>query len=166
MIETPQYEVYVACGERTVALATRFLDTFVPDRRETADEYPLPELDDTPRTIFPDAASLMQTLENQPTEGYALYWDRDRDGDPHQAMLIFTEDGGMIAGLASTRPDAGSLLRKLAAVVHGSFGLVVVEERPPETMALFADMCRSSRGPRMVAGKILDIVSGTGSSNK
>lgn len=61
----------------------------------------------------------------------------------------------MIAGLASARAVPADLLRELADVVGGAYGLVVAEERPPETADLFIEMCRMAEGPRLVDGALL-----------
>lgn len=150
-----QYEVYVACKDRSSTEANRFLDAFLPKRREVADEYPLPETSDTPRDVFGDAASLIRRLEEDSSEEYAIYWDREGSGDPHQAMLFFTEDGGMIAGLASANPDSLKLLRELANAVGATYGLVVLEERPAGTLGEFRDLCRTTPTNRLVDGEFL-----------
>lgn len=144
----------LTCSERNEELAARFLDRFLPDREDVADEYPFPELSDSPERTFSDAASLIRHLESKRDHGYALYWDRKNSGDPQQAMLVFTEDGGMIAGVASTNPEPQRLLRDVADVVDGKFGLVVLEERPPDTLEEFVAMCKGAEGIRLVDGQI------------
>jgi hypothetical protein len=73
-------------------------------------------------------------------------------GTPNQAMLMFTEDGWMIAGLATSSHEPAVLLRQLASVVGGRYGVIVLEERPPPTMDAFEEMCRNAQGPRLVDG--------------
>jgi hypothetical protein len=58
----------------------------------------------------------------------------------------------MIAGLASVDPDSERLLRQLAAVVGATFGLVVLEERPPGTLREFFELCREATSNRIVDG--------------
>lgn len=148
------YEVYACCRERTVVLADEFLNSFLPERVVLSDAFPFPEFADQPVDVFVDPHRLMQRLEEEPFEGYALYWGRANHGNPFQAMLIFTEDGGMVAGLASAALDAPTLLRQLAMVVGARFGFVTLEERPPETMKLFEERCRGSEGTRIIDGEL------------
>lgn len=148
-----QYEVYAACKVRSLAEATNFLDAFLPMRREVAEEYPLPEMSDTPRHVFGDATSLIRRLEEERTEEYAIYWDKEGSGGPSQAMLFFTRDGGMIAGLASSDPNSAGLLSELASAAGATYGLVMLEERPPGTLDAFRDLCRTMSTNRLLDGE-------------
>lgn len=150
-----QYEVYVECSSRRANVARCFLDHFLPMRREVADEYPFPELSDEPLLTFSTAADLICRLESELSESYAVYWERMDDGEPFQAMLFFTEDGGMIAGLSASRSEPAELLLELANIVGGRYGVVVGEQRPPAIMESFVEMCRRAEGIRLVSGRLL-----------
>ncbi len=149
-------EVYVLCGARTATLGETFLDAFLPGRREVADDYPVPELVDAPSIVLQDAPSLLRHLEQHPGEGYAVHWTRVGAGDPAHALLVFTTDGGMIAGLVTSRPDPGALMQALADLVGGAFGMTELECRPPETGEAFVLACRRAVGPRMISGRLHD----------
>lgn len=149
-----QYEVYAACATRSAAQAQRFLETFVPVRALISSELQLPEFSDNPSEIFADVDSLVLRLEQKTDEEHALYWTRNEPGDPYQAMLFFTKDGGMIAGIASTHPDPADLLQQLATAVDARYGVVVLEERPPATLRAFYRLCRAAPGARLVDGEL------------
>ncbi len=152
----PQCELYAVCDARSAAAATAFLDAFLPARVEAAVDYPVPALSDSPEHTYTDVADLLAALERRGGEEYAVYWNRAGRGDPHQAMLMFTADGGMIAGLATSRPDPGALLQELAQTVRGNFAVVVLEQRPPDTLAEFRALCANATGPRIVDGVFSD----------
>ncbi len=61
--------------------AESFLDSFLPVRTELAGDYRFPEMSDNPRRIFQDAKTLIQCLERERGEEYAVYWKSDIDGD-------------------------------------------------------------------------------------
>ena len=92
-------EIYVLCNSRSANLASRFLNECLRDRRQIADEYPFPEFVDDPVKTFQTPEDLMQRLEQDEHESYSIYWDAKRADGPRQAMLFYTEDGAMIAGI-------------------------------------------------------------------
>ena len=152
-----QYEVYVDCAARTVEMAKRFLDRFLPSRSQTSEDYVYPELSDDSKCIFSNVDELIEKLVAEPSEGYGIYWDREGDGDPFQAMLFFTEDGGLIAGLATKSPNTADVLQSLSEAVGGRFGVAVHEEPPPDLMSEFIQKCRLSTTARLVDGAILGL---------
>lgn len=150
-----QCEVYAECARRDVETAHRFLRAFAPSWVEGADEYPLPQYSASPREVFRDAESLLVCLERERAEYFGIYWHRPAHdpGEPHDAMLFFTHDGGMIAGLGSAFLEPKALLKQLAAVVDARFGMAVFEEPPPDTCAEFRERCRGAITARLADGK-------------
>lgn len=148
-------EIYVACAHRDPEVAHEFLDHFLPVREPSAEEHSVPELATDPTHVFQTAAELMAHLHEADAEGYAIYWRRVGEGEPHQAMLVYTEDGGMIAGLVAPPSTQKALLVELASVVGGVFGTVTREERPPATITEFVARCRRHEGLRLVDGRLV-----------
>ena len=148
------FEAYVLCQNRSTVLGLEFLNTFVPRRTPVADEFPYPELTESPLAIYQTAEDVMRRLELETEENYALYWDGDENQYASQGMLFFTKDGGMIAGLALTGKYYAKTLLDIANVVGGQFGIITSENRPPDTKAEFIDMCRKSTLPSLVDGQI------------
>jgi len=149
------YEAYVSVHARTTEMATRFLDYFLPRRTQAADEYEYPQFSASPEQIFRTAEETMAALAIDRSRSYALYWNRIGDGDPKQGMLFYTEDDGLIAGLASANPDPVALLREMAAVTGGRFGYTTADERPPESMRDFRLRSRVAQTPRLVDGTVI-----------
>jgi len=139
-------ELYVACSERTQLMALRFLDHFLPERVPVAEDYPYPELVDRPDAVYTSVDPLFERLEAAPDQGYAVYFSRPESGEPHQGILVFTADGGLIAGLAATLTQAGhrALLEEMASVVGGTDGYADGEGRPPDTLPTFHARCQSA----------------------
>lgn len=148
------FEAYVLCANRTCVLGERFLDVFASSRQPLADEFPIPEFSASPVAVLNTACDAMKRLEREPSEGYALYWSCDDTHLYSHAMLVFTRDGGMIAGLVTTSGDPGDTLLKIAEVVSGRFGYITAEGRPPDTCSESIAVCKRSTIPTLVDGLI------------
>ena len=96
----------------------------------------------------------MQRLEKEKDGIYSFYWDTKSNSGPDQAMLFYTKDGAMIAGLAGTHLDPAETLKKLSNQVNGSFGYITGENHPPATRDAFIDLCRNSEHTNLFDGKI------------
>lgn len=137
-------EIYVLCGSRSKRLADVFLDAYLPHRTCVASEFPYPEYSNNPKFIFSAPDKLLEQLETDPGQSYSLYWDSNNSGEISQAMLFYTIDGAMIAGLAGTIQSPGNAILNLASVVNGRYGYMTSEECPPDTKADFIETCRNS----------------------
>ena len=96
----------------------------------------------------------MAVLENQKDKSYALYWDCHDSDVVRSAMLFYTEDGALVAGLAVTAGNGEAWLRSIAEAVHGSHGYVSFDSPPPETRRAFLEVCSASDQARMISGNI------------
>lgn len=147
-------EVYVLCGARSAQLAQKFLDVFLPCRKPLSFDYPYPQYSDYPTIVFENPVDVMNRLESDLTERYSLYWG-ELDIKTHtQSMLFFTNDGGMIAGVATYDSDLVNVLRRLSDLVGGRFGYLSFESPPPHTCHEFIAMCRVTDSPALVDGRI------------
>jgi len=145
-------EVYVLCADRSFRTGMNFLGSFAPSRRPVSDEFPFPEFSDSPVVCLKDPNEAIRRLESEKNEGYALHWSCEDDQPSSQAMLVFTDDGSMIAGLVVTPQKAAGVLSKIAKVVSGRFGYITMEGRPPDSTEAFIDICRRSTIPAIVDG--------------
>ena len=150
-------EIYVLCGSRSAKLANHFLNCCLPDRQPVANEYPFPEFADNPLAIYQSADELLIRLEQEPGEGYSIYWDSKDDKSSRQVMLFFTEDGSMIAGFGGACETASESLRAIALLVNGQFGYVTSGSCPPESRDAFIQLCRDSTVINLFEGKIRDV---------
>lgn len=149
-----EVEVYMLCRAREKGAAVAFLDKFLPRRHSSADEFLFPELSDSTQEVYRSPEEVMERLELESNQSYALYWDSDEAGARRQAMLFFTSDGEMIAGLVVPAVAASKALVELAEVVGGQFGFLTTENPPPETSAQFIDLCRASTLTALVDGRV------------
>lgn len=146
-------EIYVLTGERSVAVAHRFLEAFAPARVPAAVDYPIPQFDDEPRKSFETAEEVVEWLVHEPQQDYSLYWDVGGDVFSH-AMLFFTTDGQMIAGLAGRVTSPRDLLNAIAKIVDGQFGYLTLESPPPMTAREFVALCESASDIALAHGVV------------
>ncbi len=148
-------EIYVLCKERSKKLVFEFLDRFFPEREASSEDYPYPEYSDDPECVYDDCDELFEVLENNTEESYSVYWDSTNDGEVKNAMVFFTEDGGMIVGIAVECDDCGVWLKKLSEVVEGEYGYVSFDSPPPETRKDFIMYCKNSDQVKLMAGDVV-----------
>lgn len=145
-------EVYVMCESRSAELARHFLDVCLPSRTPVADQYPFPEYVDTPTETFQSPEKLMEKLADENNESYSIYWDAVDNCGPQQAMIFYTDDGAMIAGLGGPNLSIDESLTLISHQVNGRFGYVTSGSCPPETIEEFLELCHSSTLPSLVDG--------------
>lgn len=134
-------DCYVFVEKRDGSLIDLFLNEFLPERKEAADDYLVPEYSDNPSHEFQSAPDLIEFLCDNKKETYAIYWNSKRDEDPSNAMVFFTEDGGMIFGLSCDADGGNSktYLQKMKNFLKSELGYIAFEEPPPGTKAEFLD---------------------------
>ena len=140
----PCIDCYVLVQGRSKSFADKFLDHFLPHRRETASEYEVPQHADSPRVVYKTADELLLALEDQPAECHAIYWANTDPGRLRTAIVAPTNDGGTVYGLSIDDEDddgkgmAAACLEKMLALFGRTcpayFGW---EEVPPNRMGQF-----------------------------
>jgi hypothetical protein len=107
----------------------------------------IPQYSDRPEAVYGSPWQLIDQLLAQPTEPHLLYWRNPRLEHVLHAMLCFTTDGGLIAGLtvATEDPDfAGATLFQLAQSVDARYGYATWEQPPPDTASEFKANARKT----------------------
>ena len=130
------YDVYVLSGDRSKATVVQFLDRFLPERKETADDYPVPRYSDSPEICLDTADELLTYLEHHPDEPHSIYWASRASGDPHHAMLFATIDGHAVYGL-SVEGNEQEFLASLMAFLDSAKGYIDFENPPPDDVPEF-----------------------------
>ncbi|WP_240220540.1 hypothetical protein [Rheinheimera hassiensis] len=148
-------EIYILCKERSKKLVLEFLDKLLPNRDTSAEDYPYPEYDDEPEHVYDDIYDLMVVLDDNKNESYSLYWGATDSAEVKNAMVFYTADGGLIAGIAVEDGDREAWLKRLSKLVGGKFGYVSFDSPPPETTQDFIAYCESSDQIRLVAGNVI-----------
>jgi hypothetical protein len=132
----PEYaDIYVLGGKRSPEAIIGFLDHFLPSRRESADEYEVPQYSDAPDTVFKTAEELIAYCCQNPKEPHTIYWRSDAE-DEH-AEVFFLKDGGLIFGV-STPADNFSRVDEVCSKLGHFFDteeiIVTYEDLPPESI--------------------------------
>jgi len=134
----PRYaDIYVLTPLRTKATVRAFLDRFLPERAETADEYWIPQHFDVPHTVLHTAAEVISYCCGRPSETQSIYWRRVAGGseDPAYAIIIFTADGHLILGLSTEEYLAQRYFADLRRHSGSEIGYITVGSPPPQTAA-------------------------------
>lgn len=147
-------EVRVLCQERTVPAAITFLDRFLPNRNEARSQYNIPEFSESPTATYYDAIAVIDYLAENSSSTYSLYWDNQSSIQPFLAMLHFTEDGAMFAGLIVDQDSEDAFLDEMAKVTHSEYGCVLGVAPPPESAAQFIQLCREADSRHIIGGII------------
>jgi hypothetical protein len=91
-------DCYVLSEKRTSTFILSFLDRFLPNRQEGADEYEIPQYADKPHVVFKTAAELIDYLTINKNEVHTVYWSSTDKSDIKGAMC-FTNNGQIILGI-------------------------------------------------------------------
>lgn len=141
-------DVYVLTRERSLGMASRFIDRFAHNMEEGAEEYEFPQYADAPEIVYATATDLIARLVSEPRESHSVYWrPSDADARVSGAMLFFTTDNAMIVGVTVETEDVEELktsLTELAEHMDASVGCVLWETPPPDTAREFRDVVRTS----------------------
>jgi len=92
-------DCYILCENRTSAFIHFFLDTFLPNRQESADEYEVPQYSDKPKVIFKTSLELIDYLSLNKDEVHTIYWSNTDKTNIKGAMCFFTNNGHLILGI-------------------------------------------------------------------
>lgn len=145
-------DAYVLCPSRDAGAIERFLRTWAGDLDEVADRYELPQYSDAPRAVYRRARDLIGALVADPGEAHAIYWRNPGGGEVRRAMLYFTDDGGLIAGL-SVQGDGAATLGALGKSVGAAVGYLTSEDPPAGTVEDFRDRAASA-AVRLAGGRV------------
>ena len=103
-------DIYVIKKTRSKKLADDFLNHFLPNRQESADEYLIPEYSDNPTCEFDNADELMSFLEKNENYSNRVYWQNtDEKNLNKHGMIFYNEDGTMTFGISRDADMSGNL---------------------------------------------------------
>lgn len=130
------YDVYVLSPHRSAKTAKSFLDTFLPIREPSAEEYHFPELSGQEPLTFVSASDAIHHCATHSGAVQAFYF-RNLELNPTHAMLFFTADAGLILGLSVTEGQEAGTLDQLKKFAGATTGIIEFESPPPETVEEF-----------------------------
>ena len=106
MEKIEQYKEYLAdcyllSTNRTKSLILGFLDKFIPNREESADEYEVPQYAENPQLLFSTELELIDFLAEKKHEPHTIYWRSLDKSEIRNVMCFFTNDGNVIFGIST-----------------------------------------------------------------
>ena len=130
------YDVYVLSDRRSKEAVDRFLNHFVPQRKESTDEYLVPMYSTFPTSSFDTAEDLLAYIYENPNEPHSIYWASENTEGPSFAMVFPTTDGRIVYGLSVLRSEQ-KYLEELKRHLNSSKGYIDFESSPPADTADF-----------------------------
>jgi hypothetical protein len=141
----PEYaDIYALASKRTEKAVTEFLDHFLPERVESADEYEIPQYSDAPSTVYTKASDLISHCCDIPNEVHTVYWRSENQ--PEHAMVFFLNDGGVIFGLSTPAEDHQRIdlvADDLGRFLNTKEVIVTYEDLPPGSSEDFRSFFQS-----------------------
>jgi len=138
-------DIYSLVESRDKTLVRAFLDNFLPNREEAADEYEVPQYSENPSIVYKNAEELIEYMNNNSNEVHAIYWRSLSDGDPKDAMVFYTSDGCMILGLSIEDEEKEQYyLRKLMSFTNSDISGIAYEQAPPDTKSEFKEFIKNT----------------------
>ena len=130
----PSYsDIYVISEKRDRKSVDAFLNEFLPQRDETADEYEFPQYSDSAEIIFSSVDDALEKCISERDIDYRFYWRALNDVKPEHAMVFFLADGYVIYGLSTddAYPKyAFELLLRLQTFLQSNLGYIGHEASP------------------------------------
>lgn len=151
-------DIYILASERSIAVAKKFITTWLSGFNESASEYSFPQYSSKPEAVYSSVDKLLNILMKASNEPHSIYWNNPKNDSVRSGMLFFTFDGAMIAGLSVATEDAKEIvqyMKELADTIGGQFGYKAFEEPPPETVTEFIELTKAMPGPKLIKGSII-----------
>ena len=137
-------DIYVIKKNRSKKDGLKFLNYFLPNRKESSDEYLIPQFSKKTIQTFHRAEDLMDFLELHKNYAQAIYWSNSDNKNPNaHGMLFYTEDGCMIFGISRDMNEIKSnrkpekCLEEMQEFLETNIGYITYETPPEDTYEEF-----------------------------
>lgn len=127
-------DIYVLTERRSADFVGAFLDRFLPDREEAADDYVVDGGDGLSH-VFGDINDAIAFCCAHPKVYHAFYWRNMTEGAVLSAMVFFTTDDALILGLSVADPRLRRILSDALKHFVGAAHCLTTWELPPPTSA-------------------------------
>lgn len=143
-------DCYVLTDRRTESFSHEFLDHFVPEGRETADEYEVPQYADNPVENFKTAREAVKFLVENGSVKHSLYWANPVKLELRGAEIFYTDDGHVIMRLyCETKfPDTDiedKYFKEIKEFCESEEGYITYEDTPPHNSEEFREKMKSTK---------------------
>ena len=130
----PEYsDIYVISEKRDEKAVRTFLDCFLPEREESADEYEVPQFSDIPEIVYSKATDLVKYCSTYENAEHAIYWRAKDNRKPEHGMVFYLKDGNTIYGLSTDAGDSSFVneqFEKLKQHLGSELGYIGHEASP------------------------------------
>ena len=139
-------DCYVLTNNRTKKFVVDFLEAFIPNRKEQADVYEIPQYGKETITEFNSADGLIGYLEINVNTPHTIYWENLDNGQVRFASCFFTDDNNLIIGLASDADEGieDELLKRLINYCKSTDGYITYEQPAPHNTSEFKKIVEST----------------------
>ncbi|MCA9982691.1 MAG: hypothetical protein KDE59_00290 [Anaerolineales bacterium] len=138
-------DIYVLTEKRSSALIERFLQTFLPERAESADDYAVRCSSEGDTLCISQVSTAIQYCCQHSMAELAIYWRNTGPGTPRAAMVFFTTDEHLILGLSVANESAApEYLKRLRLLADSEYGYMAYEEPPIMTAVDFRAVNRAN----------------------
>jgi hypothetical protein len=122
-------DIYTLTEHRQPALINSFLQTFLPERAESADDYAVRCSSEGGTLNISQVSTAIQYCCQHSMAELAVYWRNTGPGDPRAAMVFFTTDQHLILGLSVANESAApEYLKRLKLLADSEYGYMAYEE--------------------------------------
>ena len=143
----PLVDCYVLAPERSAAVASLFLERFLPKRVPLFDSLDPSEVLGLPADS--SLSDVLEHLEAQADTQYSMYWRNALEEPPYYGLLAFTADGALILGLSPCADDRMSEAERwIEAMKESTVSDTAywgVEEPPVETSSEFRSRAEATK---------------------
>ncbi|GAA5022040.1 hypothetical protein GCM10011506_01690 [Marivirga lumbricoides] len=143
-------DCYVLTDKRTESFVEEFLNYFVPDRRESADEYEVPQYAENPVEVFETAKEAVKFLVENKSVKHNLYWANPTKSDLRGAELFFTDDSHIIMGIycETKHPNTeieDKIFKEIRELCGSDEGYITYEDTPPHNSEEFREIIKNTK---------------------
>lgn len=143
-------DCYVLTSQRKEEFILDFLNHFITNRKEQANEYEIPQWGNETTHRFQSVEHLIRYLVENNTQEYSIYWSNTKNEKLKGGQVFFTNDGYLIVGLyCLTEVDNSeledTLLKELFQFCSTDVGYITYEDIPPMNSIEFKKKARLSK---------------------
>ncbi len=141
-------DIYIAVKTRYKQKGIDFLNHFLSQREESADEYEFPQYTSKTEIEFDSVDDLMNYLETDKNAEYNLYWRSTDNSNPNKhGMLFYTKDEAIIFGISrdadiggnSNTENEDECLNLMKEYFQTDIGYITYEDTPSDSYNEFIE---------------------------
>jgi hypothetical protein len=141
-------DCYILTNKRIQSFIEEFLDHFIPERSEPAQEFEFQQYADNPVEIK-NAREAVQFLVENKSVKHSIYWGNPIKSELRGAMIFFTDDGYVIMGIycETKYPNTeieDNIFKDIKEFCGSEEGYITYENPPPCNSKEFREKIQST----------------------